>query len=414
MKFFIGMFVDNFKLWGSTRNFYLRISGVAMWVSLILIQVNVFQSKYCIIFFLVVFNLFSALSAVVTDAIMVIYARRDPEYGSSDLQTLHIIAFSVGGIAGSIISSYANEHFHPYYIFTFYWLISLLYTIFAYMIDDINVDENVNVWDNIVVTFNHLRNKVVFGTIVFLIISRGIIPNYSEIMYYYLINVLSFSKQTIAILDLIAFWTAIFGSFVYGCMLSKIEFKKTMIIAHIIIGMSLIPTYLLVTRISKNTFGIDDVVFSIFTDAALEVLFVAFVDMPTLVVQTKITPKNVEATIYNMFRTICNLTADFISPMIGGVIASVFSVTSKNFDNISWIVVVQFVLSLVPILFVWVLPSNQEIDSFYNSMQGEEGERVDFIPKASLEASEHVKQSDAITESKDSKAEFKQSFKTHV
>ena len=242
--------------------------------------------------------------------------------------------------------------------------------------------------------------------------NHSIIPNYSDIMYYYLINVLDFSKQTIALLDLIAFCTAIFGSFLYSCFLSKIEFRKTMIIAHIIIGISVIPTFLLVTRISKNTFGINDVVFSVFTDAALEVLFVAFIDMPSLVVQIKITPKNVEATVYNMFRTISNLTADFISPMIGGTIASVFSVSSNNFDNVSWIIVIQFVLSFVPILFVWILPSNQEIDEFYENMQDKENDGVEFIPKVSFAVSDNDKRSDIYQEKKNSEMKLREEAKT--
>ena len=72
--------------------------------------------------------MFNTLSGVITDAIMVIYARIDPEYGSYDLHTLHIIAFSFGEILG-YISSYANEKIRTYYIYSFYSSISLLYTL---------------------------------------------------------------------------------------------------------------------------------------------------------------------------------------------------------------------------------------------------------------------------------------------
>jgi len=63
---------------------------------------------------------------------MVMYARRDPEHGSSDLQTLHVISVCCGGISGSIIASVANEEFHPYVIFNFYALISILHSILAF------------------------------------------------------------------------------------------------------------------------------------------------------------------------------------------------------------------------------------------------------------------------------------------
>lgn len=107
-----------------------------------------------------------------------------------------------------------------------------------------------------------------------------------------------------------------------------------MVLAHITIGLAILTTFLLVTRISKEYLGINDVLFSFFTDAALEVLFVAFVFMPTLVVQTKIVPKNVEATVYSVFASLRNVANDFISPMIGGMIADAFGVTKDNFKNI--------------------------------------------------------------------------------
>ena len=243
LKVFIGIFVDNFKLFGTSRNIYLKISGLIMCGSLFWLQIPIFSGKYWALFLLMLFNLFNAIADVVTDAIMVIYARRDPEHGSSDLQTLHIISLSIGGITGSVVASYANEYFHPYYVFSFYAWISVFHTILAYIIEEIWVEEGVEMWDNIAVSLNHLKKPIVFGTIIFIIISRGIIPSYASIMYYYLLTILNFSKQTIALLDLIAFWTAIIGSVVYNLILKEIEFRKIMIIAHILIGISVIPTY---------------------------------------------------------------------------------------------------------------------------------------------------------------------------
>ena len=250
----------------------------------------------------------------------------------------------------------------------------MCYTILAYIIDEIKVDEDVNLWDNIFTSLKYIKHNIIRGIIIFLIISRGIIPNYSDILYYYMINVLSFRKQTIGLLSLVGFCTAILGSFIYSCLLRKMEYRKTMIIAHIIIASSTIPTYLLVTRISNKTLGINDVVFSIMSDALLKALFVAFINMPSLVVQTKITPKNVEATIYSLFRTISNLTSDFISPMMGGIIASSFDVSNKKFEHMTSILVVQFILSLIPILFIWLLPTNDEITEFSFKLQELENE----------------------------------------
>jgi Na+/melibiose symporter-like transporter len=181
-----------------------------------------------------------------------------------------------------------------------------------------------------------MSRRIVLGTMIFMLISRAVIPSYSDIMYYFMINVLEFSKKTIALLALVAFTTAIFGSFVYNMLLKKLEFRLTMVLAHLTIGAAIMSAFLLVSRISKEVLGINDVLFSFFTDAALEILFVAFVFMPTLVVQTKIVPKNVEATVYSVFASLRNLAHDCISPFIGGIIANRFSVTRENFENIGW------------------------------------------------------------------------------
>jgi hypothetical protein len=84
--------VDNVEILGSVRNIYLKISGVVMAVSLLSIQLPIFQDKYSTLSLLVLFNLFNACACVVIDAIMVQCARFDQEYGSSDMQSLHVIS----------------------------------------------------------------------------------------------------------------------------------------------------------------------------------------------------------------------------------------------------------------------------------------------------------------------------------
>jgi len=233
-----------------------------------------------------------------------------------------------------LIASVANNMLHPYTIFNFYAGISIFHTFLAYFIEEIQVENNIGAWENIKRSISHISKKIVFGTMLFMLISRAAIPSYSDIMYYFMINVLDFSKSTIALLALISFATAIVGSFIYNICLKNLEFRVTMVMAHLTIGVAIMSTFLLVTRISKEVLGINDIVFSFFTDAALEVLFVAFIFMPTLVVQTKIVPKNVEATVYSAFASLRNVANDFIAPMMGGMIAKSFNVTKDNFDNI--------------------------------------------------------------------------------
>ena len=318
------------------------MSGIAMAVILFSLRISTFQGKYSTLILLFCYNIFSALTDVAVNAIMVTLARLDPRHGPSDMQTLHVVSICIGGICGSLVASVANTLMHPYNVLAMYSFILALISILAFCVRDIPIEEHIGACENIKISLKHMTNRVVFGTLVFMFISRAIVPSYQDIMYYFFINVLNFTKSVIALLSLIAFTTAIFGSFLYNLCLKNLEFKVTMLIAHLIIGVAIMSTYLLVSRISYEVLGVNDIVFAFFTDAALDVLFVAFIFMPMLVVQTKIVPKNVEATVYSVFGSLRNLANDTVSPLMGGIIANNLGVTRDNFDNIS-----QFLFKII-------------------------------------------------------------------
>jgi len=53
--------------------------------------------------------------------------------------------------------------------------------------------------------------------------------------------------------------------------------------------------------------------------------------MPTLVMQARIIPKNVEGTIFALFMSLNNLSGSFIAPMFGAALADKFGVSSEDF-----------------------------------------------------------------------------------
>lgn len=236
--------------------------------------------------------------------------------------------------------------------------------------------------ENVKKSVDHLSKTIVYKSLLFLFFSRAIVPSYTDIMYYWMIDILHFSKTIIAILALIAFSAAILGSVLYNKFLKKLEFKHTMIIAHVLIAFAILCVFCLVTRISKEVFHINDIFFAVFGDAAIEILFVAFIYMPTLVLQTKIVPKNVEATVYSFFTSLMQLANQFVAPMFGGIIASSFGVTKSNFDSIGTIVLIQFILALTPLSIVWILPSNQQIDEFYNQIAHDTADELEISKRA--------------------------------
>ena len=363
----------------SSRNVYLKISGVVMMWSLIVLQLPGFQNKYVTIWWLVLYNIFQAIGDVVGDAIMVTWARKDPVYGSGDLQMIHVVSVWIGGISGSIIASYANVYFHPFVILRGFWVTSIMFTVLAYWIEEIQVDQFVSPMENIKQSFQHISTRIVSGTLIFLLITWTIIPSFGDIMYYWMINELEFSKRTIALLTLIAYCTASFGTLMYNSWLKYMEYRHIMILAHFIFAFSWATSYLLVSRISKNVLHMNDIFFSFFTEAAADILYVAFIAMPTLVLQTKIVPKNIEATVYSFFTSFQNLANNFLSPIIGGMIANLFHVSKDDFTYFPTVLLIQIGTCFIPIWFIWLLPTNKEIDDYYENVIKSDSETQNLI-----------------------------------
>jgi len=66
--------------------------------------------------------------------------------------------------------------------------------------------------------------------------------------------------------------------------------------------------------------GISDLTFVIVSSLITDTLSTAFSQLPVLVLFAKITPKNIEATVFALFTGVLNLSAIVISPNVGIVV----------------------------------------------------------------------------------------------
>jgi MFS family permease len=137
VKIVYGMISDNIPLFGHFRKSYIIVMGLLQFASFVLIYVKrAYENPLFFTVVVMVANFSEAFVNVVTDALLCIEARKDPENGSKDLISLTKYASAIGGIIGGVIGGYITQYSHPKYIFLIYACMGLLVSFYGSRIEE--------------------------------------------------------------------------------------------------------------------------------------------------------------------------------------------------------------------------------------------------------------------------------------
>ena len=171
-------------------------------------------------------------------------------------------------------------------------------------------------------------------------------PNPGTAMFYFTTNELGFQPEFLGRVALARAAAALFGVFLYNAYLKKIPLKK-MFFWSAILGTSLGFTQLVLVTGLNREWGISDQVFSLGDSVLLTVLGeVSF--LPVLVLAAKICPSGVEATLFAALMSVFN-AGGVVSGILGAGVTSALGVTSENFENLFWLVLICNASSLAPL-----------------------------------------------------------------
>jgi len=109
--------------------------------------------------------------------------------------------------------------------------------------------------------------------------------------------------------------------------------------------------------------GIPDMALIVFTDVVNDILSQCLLMLPMMVVFAKITPKRIEATAFAFLTGTSNFCSSLHS-VVGSLINSTFvGVTQENLNKYWILVLISIVMSNIPVLFLRLLPTKQELDN---------------------------------------------------
>ena len=169
-------------------------------------------------------------------------------------------------------------------------------------------------------------------------------PNPGTAMFYFQTNELGFQPEFLGRVALARAVAALAGVFLYNAYLKKTPLKK-MFFGSAVAGASLGLTQLVLVTGLNREWGIDDRLFSLGDSVLLTVL--GEISSAGAGVAARVCPP-ASATLFAALMSVFN-AGGVVSGALGAALTSALGVTSENFDNLFWLVLVCNLSSLAPL-----------------------------------------------------------------
>ena len=135
VKILYGLISDNIPIFGSKRKSYLVIGAFIQVLTMSLLATFGESSPFLAAFCIFATTLSIAFSDVIVDSLLIIQARKDPQYGSEDLQSFSWYCQAAGGFFGATTAAFLTQNFAPSMSFGLYAIFGLALFFSALRID---------------------------------------------------------------------------------------------------------------------------------------------------------------------------------------------------------------------------------------------------------------------------------------
>lgn len=208
--------------------------------------------------------------------------------------------------------------------------------------------------------------RELYRSVLFFLILGAIIPSFSDYFYYYLIDEAGFSKMEYAMLGVLGSFCLFLGTIIYNLCLKEKSVRFMMVIACVTNLLGAGGTLLFLRQI---TFGMSPMLFMIVSSTVTDTLYNAFVQLPGMVLFAKLIPSNIESSMFAMLTGLMNFSNLFVSKTLGNFINSFFGVTESNLQDLWQLYAIQIGCCLLPLFFIWMLPTKEEVGQVQRNIE---------------------------------------------
>ncbi|MBL1175929.1 folate/biopterin family MFS transporter [Pantanalinema sp. GBBB05] len=359
VKPLFGFISDGLPIFGYRRRPYLILSGILgalSWVALATLVETPWQAMIAI----ALSSLSVAFSDVIVDSLVVERARQESLGDAGSLQSICWGASSVGGLLTAYLSGFLLQHFTTRTVFGITATFPLIVSLVAWLIAESRVTETTN-WSAVGQQLGQLKQaisqKSIWLPTAFLFIWQAM-PTADSAFFFFTTNELHFEPEFLGRVRLVTSLASLVGIWLFQRFLKTVPFRIIFGWSTVISSLLGMTTLLLVTHANRSL-GIDDHWFSLGDNLILTVMGqIAF--MPVLVLAARLCPSGVEATLFALLMSIVNL-AGMLSYQSGAVLMHWLGITANDFTNLTWLVIITNLTTLLPLPFLSWLPAASEI-----------------------------------------------------
>lgn len=377
-----GFISDSVPLFGYRRRSYLVLSGLLGAFSWSLMAGFV-DSKYSAASCILLGSLSVAFSDVVVDSMVVERARGESQSVSGSLQSLCWGSSAFGGIVSSYFSGSLVESYGVRFVFGVTALLPLITSAVAVLVNEQRVvrpmpgqkKENIALVNpgflqtskqNMIQLWSAIKQPNVFLPTLFIFLWQAT-PHSDSAMFYFTTNKLGFTPEFLGRVKLVTSIASLLGVGLYNGFLKTVPLRKIFLVTTVF-GTGLGMTQVLLVTGFNRQLGISDEWFAIGDSLILTVLAQASF-MPVLVLAARLCPEGMEATLFATLMSISN-GGSVLGGLMGAGLTQVFGITRDSFDNLSTLIILCNLSSLLPLPLLGLLPKDSP-DNVANKDDGD-------------------------------------------
>jgi len=274
--------------------------------------------------------------------------------------------YGIGGSVGSIFASFITEYINPKWCYVITACLGICISINGVCMP-MSIEKSKQAVSkmgfcergkkNFKEIWQGVKMKEFRKSLLFVLLMGALVPNISSYLYYYEKDV-GITQFQIGMLSLGSSVAITGGSIFYSIFLSGRELRTLFIIGMFIAG---IGAATLVFFTTGHNLGMSNFAFLMLTQPFAEALYNAFLHMTGSILFAKLIPPNIEASMFALTAGLQNLCNLFLANWNTVAWNAWFQISKANLEDLWKLMIVRMTMSMVPLFFIWLVPTRKQI-----------------------------------------------------